>query len=369
MQVVLNFCHHDRDRALALLQWMGELGGCRGHDLLLSFNQHSARMGLHDALVLEAQKHFDKVDVFTPYDEDERGWPMSPNHAWRHVVFWVREKIQKPWLWLEGDVVPIPLPDGRIWINEIAAEYDLATKAGKYFLGDDVNVPGSRRHCSGIAVYPAKVAAFTRRLAHVDREAFDMFFANEFLPHVQFTRLIQHLHHDPAHPETHAEGPTFPDAASLAMIRPEAVLWHRCKDGSLIDRLREKKNGVCVSGLNVTPVGTGEKSGAPQATPTAVRDGPGGSTPPTPASESREEKMQDALKVQWDNDRNRLEEHIRDLEAMIEVSTETQAINKLVLISKEPFGKARICWRLAAAGFLPVVKAKKKPKAKKLQPA
>lgn len=277
MQVVLNFSHTDRDRALKLLRWIGELGGAKGHDLLLSFNMESERRRNFVEMVEEASKHFDKVETFTPYDEDERGWPWSPNHAWRHVVYWIRERVGKDWLWLEPDAVI--LKSGAF--DAIAAEWRVALRNKKFFMGCDVDVPGSKRHMSGIAVYHAKVAAFTRRLPEVSAEAWDMFFAEEFLPFVHFTPLIQHVHHDPNHPETHKEGPTFSDVASLSIIRPEAVIWHRCKDGSLIERLREKI-GACQSGLMVSAAATAQESGSVVdiAAPSNVR--PGGSNPPAP---------------------------------------------------------------------------------------
>ena len=233
MLVVLNYSHVDRQRALELLRWIGELGGAHGHELLLGLNRLS--IGSESELVDEAKKHFDNVGVTAPPDEDERGWPYSPNHAWRHVVYWVRERIQKDFLWLEPDCVPLPLPNGKLWIDEISKAWD-ARPQGKHFMGCDVNVSGSKRHMSGIAVYPAKVVAFTRRMPELNGEAWDMFFAEEFFQFSHFTPLVQHVQHHPGYPDI----PTFPTQESLSIIRPETVLWHRCKDGSLIERLRER---------------------------------------------------------------------------------------------------------------------------------
>jgi hypothetical protein len=39
---------------------------------------------------------------------------------------------------------------------------------------------------------------------------------------------------------------TFPDWASVEqVVSPESVVFHRCKDGSLIQRLRERRRLTC----------------------------------------------------------------------------------------------------------------------------
>lgn len=234
MLAVLNFSHRDSDTALNLLRWIAELGGCKGHELILSCNRMAAEAGLQTALAEEAAKSFDRVEVFVQPSEDERGWPVACNHAWREMVFHIRRFVQKPWLWLEPDVTP--RKPG--WMDAIAAEYE---RQGGGFLGCDVDVPGSRRHVSGIAVYPPNVLAACKRRflnglnGNADPskcEAWDMYFAAEFLPHAKFTKLIQHVQFWPQYPDA----PTFKENGPE--IHPEAVLFHRCKDGSLIERLR-----------------------------------------------------------------------------------------------------------------------------------
>lgn len=235
MQTALFFSHRDRDVALRLLKWIGELGGCKGHNLLLGCNQISQRASMHIELAEEAAKHFDNVATFTPFDEDERDWPICCNHAWRSMAYHIRDQIREPWMWIEPDVTP-RFPG---WLDDIANEY---VKGGKPFMGCDVDVPGSKRHMSGVGVYPAKVVAYChlRRMPDLDREAWDMFFADEFLPHVHFTQLIQHIQFWP----NYGDVPTFKDTGPE--IHPSAVLFHRCKDGSLIERLRKERSPASV---------------------------------------------------------------------------------------------------------------------------
>jgi len=356
MLAVLNFSHRDHDLALNLLRWITELGGCKGHDLFLSCNRMAAEANMPLALSEEAAKSFDNVGLYVQGSEDERGWPVACNHAWREMVYFIHAKVQKPWLWLEPDVTP--LKPG--WMDAIAAEY---VKAGKGFMGCDVNVAGSKRHVSGIAVYPPNVMAACKRRylnglnANDDPklcEAWDMYFAAEFMAHAHFTPLIQHIQHWPGYPDA----PTFKESGPE--IHPEAVLFHRVKDGSLMKRLRQplmgieipvSKEAICREVPMPNPARFELKEGV------LVRDL--STTPETSALETKDSRIAHALKVSWENERHQLREHIKDLESMLEVSTETQAINKLLLISKEPFGKARICKRLAAAGLGSITKAKK----------
>lgn len=233
MLVCLNFCQKDRDQALRLLQWIGELGGAKGHDCVLSFNQEALRDNAsYLEVVEEARKHFDSGEIFVPPDEDERGWPQAPNHAWKSWVIHVRHQIQKPFLWLEPDCVPI-MPG---WLDAISAAYETASKLDKHFLGAEVTEP--RHRLSGVAVYPANTIAFlrTRTLNMLDGEAWDSFFAQDIIPFAQFTNLIQNVWAVSRNPDT---PPAFPDKESLALLSPGAVLFHRCKDATLIGRLRE----------------------------------------------------------------------------------------------------------------------------------
>lgn len=230
MIAIINVCHKDRDLALRLLNYITLLGGVEKHDLLLQFSQRLKRDGLTDDLEAAAKDQWASVSTMVPDTEDERGWPMSANHAWMHALLKVREKIQKPWLWLEPDCVPLE----AAWLDKIEAEY---SKAKMPFMGDEVVKPSHRM--SGIGVYPPKVVAFLkkRRLPDMpEKEAFDSFLAQEIVPFTHFTQLIQNVWSTELGKDV---PPTFPDADSLGMLDERAVLFHRCKDGTLLDRFSE----------------------------------------------------------------------------------------------------------------------------------
>lgn len=275
MIVYLNYCSQDRDLTLNLLRWIGELGGCRKHDLVLQGSQQVLRSGDNTAVFEEAFKHFNTVEEFTPFTEDERGWPHSPNHGWIQAVTHMREKfanmekgkVAPGWFWLEPDCVPL-VSD---WMDKIEAEYMVAKKP---FMGAEVTVPEHR--LSGVAVYPPMVVTYlrNRRMGdmHIRQDAFDSYFAPEIIPNSKFTDLIQNVHLVSRNPDLL---PTFPDRESLSLIDSKAVLFHRCKDGTLIERLRELKAG-CVSGLNVSAKAQERGAGIALSNPALP---PEGSTP------------------------------------------------------------------------------------------
>lgn len=241
MITVLNYCHTDRDQALNLLRWIGQLGGVSNHEIILQSNQQVLRDGTQNELIVEAKKHFGNVEHFTPFTEDERGWPQSPNHGWLEAVIHMRELFAKraansvlpAWLWLEPDCVPIK----SNWLDALEAEYK---EANKGFLAAEVTHP--RRRLSGVALYPAIVSRYLRhrRLGDLSTrsdkgDAWDAYYSPEWIEFTHFTKLIQQMHwHSPE------VAPTFPDQDSLSIIHPETLLWHRCKDGTLIERLQER---------------------------------------------------------------------------------------------------------------------------------
>lgn len=322
MLLVLNFCHTDRDVALKLLQWCGELQCGAKHDLLLHCSQQIRRTDQHLELEELAKKHFLSVSIASPPTEDERGWPHSPNHGWMSALQIVREKIMKPWLWLEPDATPLtkecfdvidaeyvrvnPPPTAMVK-TDVKPMFGTKQRAAQPpprtfpFMGAEVTSPAHRM--SGVAVYPAQVVSFLHKRLLSDlvavrsrfgaemgprEEAFDSYFAAEILPYVHFTPMIQNIHLVSRDPDI---APTFPTMDSLSLLDPSAVLFHRCKDGSLIDRLREKIS-ACVSGRNVSP-SRDEQEPVSVALQPPVR--PEGSTPSAESPSAREQALQSEL--------------------------------------------------------------------------
>lgn len=222
MLVVLPFCAADRAATLNLAAWIGELGGCHNHDMLLIHGHDTTPDGVKEAF----EKVFRSVKVTSPVD-DVRGWPQGPNSMFSAAVWYVFQFLKVPFLWMEPDAVPLV----RDWVDRIEAEYK---EKGKAFMGWRVDEPYVCVHMSGVAVYPAyALNFFSTKMLSLENEAFDTFLKDDIMRDVHWTRLIQHKF-------WMSEGvqPTFPTKESTEFVNSDAVIFHRNKDHTLIDRLR-----------------------------------------------------------------------------------------------------------------------------------
>lgn len=245
MLVTLNVCHKDLGMATRLLDWIAELGGCQKHEILLHWNMRTAEPV---TLIATAAMAFGKVWTLPPWEEDERGWPWSPNLAWQNCARYIANPHPKagpppqPWFWMEPDAVVLSAD----WLDRIAAEY---AACGKPFMGDLVEVEGVARHLSGISVYPPTIEDFLRgdgrpSLIELAGVAWDVFFAESFLPHTAFTKLIQHEFWHSRNPDVEWR---FESEEDFAKVRSDAVVFHRDKQGKLLERLKTKRGAGSAS--------------------------------------------------------------------------------------------------------------------------
>jgi hypothetical protein len=225
MIVVLPYCEKDATRMLELIGWMGELGKLERHQAVLI----AAKPVPHEqtgVIYREAKAIFGDVQVVGQALADERGWPMSCNRLFAIATNYMAKRRQ-PWLWCEADC--IPLKHG--WIDLIESEY---LASGKPFLGAVVGKPYP--HLNGNAVYPGDLRTRCPWIVYADRVPWDLIRQHLVLPYARNSPLFQHEWGDV---KTNTP-PTFQDESSLAAIRPDACLFHRCKDGSLIRQLRSR---------------------------------------------------------------------------------------------------------------------------------
>lgn len=277
MNFVLNYSHGDLALTVKLMKWIGRLKAGLNHDLHLQCSQQVNVTGQFEEVEEAAKLAFNSVQRTVVPREDDRGWPHGANAAWAAAIWYVIEKVQKPWGWLEPDCAPLT-PDA---FDRIEAEY---AAAGKPCMGAEVTKPAHRM--SGIGIYPPNTLALFNRRRHINHlvfrkreEAFDSFFAAEITASAHFTNLIQNVYLTGNAPDRIC--PTFPDQQSLSLLDPHAVLFHRCKDGTLIDRMEEKM-------FPAKPQGESDSSAAPP------RVAPAGSTP-APAMDSEVERLRKEL--------------------------------------------------------------------------
>lgn len=236
MLCVIAYCAKDKDTTVRLANWIAELGGVGNHDCILGVHTDTDTTGIYDVLA----GAFRRVGSFL-IDEEATIYPFIANQMWKRCAQHVADGIDEPqpWFWLEPDAVPLT-PN---WLDAIEAEYKAVNKP---FLLDKVVTPTSV-HNSGVGVYPARVRDYTTQLWNLANIPWDVFFKEDFTPHTHHTGLIHDKFYAKWDDPTSGP-PVFPDAQSLDIIEPRAVLFHRNKDGSLIDRLRER------GGMSKTPI-------------------------------------------------------------------------------------------------------------------
>lgn len=241
---VIPFFFKDKDQAVRLARWIADLGGVKNHDCLLVVDESTTAEGVYEPL----SEAFKSVTVTTSKPEGEQGvWGTGTTNAeaanamFRSGARYVYHKSKVPFFWMEPDAAPTR----STWLDEIESEYKAC---GKPFMGMRVDVPPHAPHMTGIGCYPFDVA--NHSLPMMDpfqrKEAWDYAGRKDTIGKgkAHFTDLIQHVYRLNGQ---EPEWPTFPTLESLSQINPEAAVFHRCKDSGLIDRLREKILGACVS--------------------------------------------------------------------------------------------------------------------------
>lgn len=239
MIVVLPFCAADTAAAGRLLEWIRDLGGAKTFRVLLV-----ADAGVHWGHAVElaqlAEQVFAKVNLITN-GESVIDWIKGPASLFYEAARWIETSNPQPWLWLETDCVPLRAN----WLDLIEAEY---RQQKKPFMGvvyeksptDSPSLP--QVNFSGVAVYPGD--AWTRLQQFKDSPLnFDIAFNPAVVPEAAHTGLIQHFWGQPNLPPTFAEWktPASPiNTFQLSNLQAGAVLFHRNKDGTLIELLRRK---------------------------------------------------------------------------------------------------------------------------------
>jgi len=224
MLIALAYCTRDYQITKLLFDWIHELGGCQNHELLLL---HDARV--HESDVTEinqkAGRCFKKVGNIIAHAAID-GWPEGANYMWRTMTAVLSYRTDhRYFMWMEPDA--IPLVSG--WVEKLETEF-LAGR--KPFMGDRVEVDNVPLHMSGIGFYPNPLHQYAGAAYLASDIAWDMAGSNQIVPQAHFTHLIEHAW----------KHPSFTDVSELkTQIRPEAVLFHASKDGSLIKILRENK--------------------------------------------------------------------------------------------------------------------------------
>lgn len=231
--VVLAFCAGDAELMLENVKWQGELGGTMGFSAMLSTDATVAEK-LTDEIGKWAWKAYQDVQKYIYPQPPTTDWPEAPNWAFQHTARHM-QTFGKPWLWLESDAIPL-CPQ---WLLVLAKLY---RRVGKPFLGVQVPAMG---HFNGVAIYPPDTPTRLPAGMAATNRAWDYESKKEMAGHAyDASSVIQHVwgvHKGHFHPQV-GPPPVFKDQRALRKVNTRAVLFHRCKDASLINQLRIRRS-------------------------------------------------------------------------------------------------------------------------------
>lgn len=242
MLVVQSYCPRDQEQALRFAAWIYELGGCKGHRLLLV---EDVRCGAN-SIAEEYRKSFDSVEVL-PFVDRFNQWPHSANAVFK-LAAWHIAKNPEPWLFVEPDCVALA-PN---WLDRLWQEY--VEGGGKPFLGDFVDVENIAVHMSGNAIYPGNLAKYAGEMLLSHETAFDMMGAAKTVPNMTRSKLLMHAWKHPRFRNWEQI------EREIFAFKPECVLFHADKTGSIYPLLREHM-GLQESSLFRMTTGTLEEAG------------------------------------------------------------------------------------------------------------
>lgn len=231
---VIAFCGKDVELCKKNMHWIVELGGVKEYPCLLSYDDYTSKSHVTEIRKL-AESAFGEVKINAYRARTDLGWPAGANLAWQNTARFVEANYRIPWLWIEADAVATK----PSWMDVISGEY---YKAGKSFFGPVVD---ERGHMNGCMVYPWNAASRCPRAMACTNLAWDYCsFPDMQSDHSNAEPFIQHVwgwHENRAHPHA-GDAMRFHNQSDLQRwLKPQAALFHRAKDGSLIERLRERK--------------------------------------------------------------------------------------------------------------------------------
>jgi len=226
---VLPFTTKEVPLVLKNLALAKKFDGRQPNPLLLSFEEGTQRV---EEVTSAASQAFAEVTSFT-YHRGPSGWPAGPNHAFKMTAFYLGEqKNPHPFLWWEADATPLC----KGWLEVLWHAYQAG---GKPFAG---HVVGGMEHMNGVGIYPPDVRQFSIKALTSIKTPWDVAMKQETKP---ITTALNHLI---LHYWNIKDGQNFngPEGVPLSVkskkelkkwVTDEAVLLHRCKDGSVADVL------------------------------------------------------------------------------------------------------------------------------------
>jgi len=241
MIVVAPFCIKDCESIHKNITWSYELEGKLPYTVMLSYDSDVPPDWV-DKIHSIAECAFEKVLLFK-YGEwmGNPQWPNPQNYAFQKVCWEIINKYKEPFLFWEPDAVPIR----KGWLTDLEKAYQ---NCGKAFLGHVVHgvMHSTSMHLNGVAIYPPNPHEYSvAMMIPPVGIAWDVAGSIDgVVQNARHTKLIMNVWEIDAknRPCTHGGiVPSFPDQQTVDdVVDFDACLFHRNKDLSLVDRLRER---------------------------------------------------------------------------------------------------------------------------------
>lgn len=259
-----------------LVEWIGELDGLMPFPVLFWVDRE-VDMNRVVPLFEKAKTIFSHARAVTAAIP---ATGHKPNSMFLQAAKYVKENYGCPFLWLEPDCVPMK-PN---WLADISEAYQ---ESPLRYMGAVIEQTGQKnlpaKHLTGCSVYPPDAYLDFSSIPDVNggRQAWDIGGGERIVTASQHTNLIHHFWGQPDKPPIFVEA-RLPDSpenhVTLDFVKPDAVLFHRCKDGGLIPLLRKLKP----TGTPPAPNGAGD--GKPEEVSDAELEK---STSPNPPAETK----------------------------------------------------------------------------------
>lgn len=242
MILVIPFCIKDCKSALNNIRWARELDGKLPFHAMLAYDSDVPQEYV-DKIVAESELTFSKVTKLR-YQEwmGNPTWPNPQNYAFQTVVWEIINNQKEPFLFWEPDAIPIR----KKWAHDLWRDYQAC---GKAFMGHVVHGVVSRTsmHLNGVAIYPPNPHEYSSgMMIPPEGVAWDVAGSDGCIQNARHSSLIMNVWEADSGFKPVTSGgtpPTFPNQTAVdALVDFDAALFHRCKDSTLIDRLRERRN-------------------------------------------------------------------------------------------------------------------------------
>lgn len=229
--VVVPPCHKDAQLTISNLKWQKRLDGKKDFRCVLAVDSSMPSSFVSIMKKIGSETYAD-ISIFTYPRPKTNKWPNAPNWAFQSTARHM-QKLGNPWFWMEPDCIPI----SKGWLPMLNQEYAMCQKP---IMG---SIIGGMGHCNGTAIYPYDFCELSRKAMSCSDMGWDMEMKDETIHLTHPSKLMYHIWGI-------AKGVAVQNGGSPVFFRTwdevkqwvdlDCVVVHRCKNTSLIERMKDK---------------------------------------------------------------------------------------------------------------------------------